>query len=453
MEIRETVQNQRDYFNSKITYDVSFRIQRLQEIKSLLFKYQEKFIKAFKKDYNKCAFDVLTTEFGLVIQEINYMLKHIKKLTKVKKAKTSIVNFPSKGYIVQEPYGVVLIMAPWNYPLQLSLEPLIGAIAAGNTVVLKPASYTANVSKVIYDMFKEFNRPELIHVVLGGRQQNQELLEQRFDYIFFTGGETVGKLVLQKASVYLTPVTLELGGKSPCIVDEDADIELAAKRITWGKFLNAGQTCVAPDYICVHKSVHEKFLELVKNNIKKYYYKDGKLSKDFPHLINEKHLEKVTSFIDNDKLVFGGKVKGTCLEPTILDNVTFDDKVMEEEIFGPIMPIIEFDNLHDLIKTISLKEKPLAFYYFSKNKKKAKEVSKYAFYGGGCINDVIMHLTNDELPFGGVGRSGMGSYHGQKSFETFSHSKSLLVKGKAELNIKYPPYNNKKIKIVKMLYK
>ena len=433
MEIREIVQNQRDYFNSKITYDVSFRIQRLQEIKSLLFKYQEKFIKAFKKDYNKCAFDVLTTEFGLVIQEINYMLKHIKKLTKVKKAKTSIVNFPSKGYIVQEPYGVVLIMAPWNYPLQLSLEPLIGAIAAGNTVVLKPASYTANVSKVIYDMFKEFNRPELIHVVLGGRQQNQELLEQRFDYIFFTGGETVGKLVLQKASVYLTPVTLELGGKSPCIVDEDADIELAAKRITWGKFLNAGQTCVAPDYICVHKSVHEKFLELVKNNIRNYYYKDGKLSKDFPHL--------------------GGKVKGTCLEPTILDNVTFDDKVMKEEIFGPIMPIIEFDNLHDLIKTISLKEKPLAFYYFSKNKKKAQEVSKYAFYGGGCINDVIMHLTNDELPFGGVGRSGMGSYHGQKSFETFSHSKSLLVKGKAELNIKYPPYNNKKIKIVKMLYK
>lgn len=453
MEIKEIVSKQREYFYTKETYDVKFRKKVLLEIKNLLFKYKEEFIIAFKKDYNKCEFDVITTEFSMVVQEINYMIKHIDKLSKAKRVRTSIVNFPSKGYIVTEPYGVVLIMAPWNYPLQLTLEPLIGAIASGNTVVLKPASYTSNVSKVIFDMFKEYNHPELIWTVLGGREENQELLNQRFDYIFFTGGETVGRLVLQKASVYLTPVTLELGGKSPCIVDKDADIDIAVRRITWGKFLNAGQTCVAPDYICVHKDIHDEFIKKVKEQIVKFYYVDGKIIDSFPYLINQKHLDKVTSLIDKEKVVFGGKADGLLLEPTIMDNVNFKDEIMKEEIFGPVMPIIIFDNLEELLDKINRLEKPLAFYYFSKDKKKARKVMKYSFYGGGCINDTIMHLTNDNLPFGGVGRSGMGSYHGKKSFETFSHYKSLLVKSKREIMIKYPPYNDKKINIVNKLYK
>lgn len=451
MEINEIVLKQRQYFNSYQTYDVEFRLTILKEIKELLIKYNSKFKEAFLKDFNKCEFDYLSTEMLLVMQELNYMIKHIKKLTKVKKVRTSIINFPSKGYIIPEPYGVVLIMAPWNYPLQLTLEPLMGAIAAGNCVVLKPASYTSHVSQVIYDMFLELNRPELIHVVLGGRKENQDLLDQKFDYIFFTGGETVGRLVLEKAAVHLTPVSLELGGKSPCIVNEDADIDLAAKRIVWGKYLNAGQTCVAPDYICVHNSIHDAFIEKVKYYIKKFYYQDEKLTNNFPHLINEKHLEKVTSFIDGKKVIIGGRHNGLCLEPTVMDNVDFADKVMQEEIFGPIMPIICFDNLIELLRIINLKDKPLAFYFFSKDKELADLVFKTSFYGGGCFNDCIMHLTNDNLPFGGVGKSGMGSYHGKKSFDTFTHYKSLLFKNKKELNLKYPPYTKFKFKVLKKM--
>lgn len=453
MSIKEIVLNQRNYFLSYATYDVNARIDNLLKIKKLMFKYQQDFVEAFKKDYNKCEFDVISNEFSLVIQEINYMLKHLKQLVKPKKVRTSIANFPSSGYQIPEPYGVTLILAPWNYPLQLTLEPLIGAIASGNTAILKPASYTKNVSQVIFNLFEEFDNPNLIKVILGGRNEIQELLDNRFDYIFFTGGEKVGRLILEKASKYLTPVSLELGGKSPCIVDFDADIDLAAKRVVWGKFLNAGQTCVAPDYICLHKNIKKEFIEKAKKYINEFYYKDNKLTDDFPSLINEKHLNKVLSLIDESKIIQGGKVDGLILEPTILDNVAFSDKIMQEEIFGPIMPIIEFEDINDLLKIINHKEKPLAFYYFSKNKRKAKQITAFSFYGGACINDTIMHLTNDNLPFGGVGRSGMGSYHGKKSFETFSHYKSLLVKGKLELNVKYPPYNKKKLDVVKFLFK
>ncbi len=442
MEIREIVQNQRDYFNSKITYDVSFRIQRLQEIKSLLFKYQEKFIKAFKKDYNKCAFDVLTTEFGLVIQEINYMLKHIKKLTKVKKAKTSIVNFPSKGYIVQEPYGVVLIMAPWNYPLQLSLEPLIGAIAAGNTVVLKPASYTANVSKVIYDMFKEFNRPELIHVVLGGRQQNQELLEQRFDYIFFTGGKVVGKIVYEKAMEKMIPFSLELGGKSPCIVDNTAKIKLSAKRIVFGKLLNAGQTCVAPDYLYCHEDIKDELVKEIIHQIKEQYG-DNPLQNDaFGKMISKRHFDKVVSLMENQNIIYGGKFDETSLkiEPTIIDNPKLDSLIMQEEIFGPLLPVITFKNIDEVIKYVNNGDSPLALYYFSKNKKD--------------INKVISHLATSHMPFGGVGASGIGAYHGKVGFDTFVHYKSIVDKKTIlDLPMRYQPYKKVNDKLIRMFLK
>lgn len=451
MEIKDVVKKQRDYFKTYQTYDVKFRLYILKEIKKLLIKYAPKFKEAFKKDYNKSEFEFLSTEMMMVMQELDYMIKHIFKLNKIKRVKTSFVNFPSKGYIIPEPYGVVLIMAPWNYPLQLTLEPLMGAIAAGNTVILKPANYTKHVSDVIYEMFKELNRPELISVVLGGREENQTLLDQKFDYIFFTGGETVGRLVLQKAAVHLTPVSLELGGKSPCIVNEDADIDLAARRIVWGKFLNAGQTCVAPDYICVHSKVHDEFVTKVKYYIDKFYYENGKLKDDFPHLINEKHKEKILSFIDEKKVIKGGKINGLCLEPTVLDKVKFSDKIMSEEIFGPLMPIIKFNNILELLRVINDKDKPLAFYLFTKNKSLANIVFSTSYFGGACLNECIMHLTNDNLPFGGVGKSGMGSYHGKKSFDTFTHYKSLLAKGKKELMVKYPPYTKKKVDFIKKM--
>ena len=454
MEIEQLVINQRNYYNSGATLAIKQRIENLKKIKTLLLKYRLKFNDAFKKDFNKCDFDVLSTEFYLVLSECEYQIKHVKHLTKPKKVKTNIINFPSKGYLLQEPYGVALIMAPWNYPLQLALEPLMGAIAAGNTAIIKPASYASNVSQVIFDMFEEFGNPNLISVVLGGREQNQALLDQKFDYIFFTGGDTVGKIVLEKAAKWLTPVSLELGGKSPCIVDFDADVDLAAKRIVWGKFLNAGQTCVAPDYICVHESIHDEFLEKVVSYIKKYYYdENGKLSTDFPFLINAKHLEKVISFLDKKKIVFGGNLNGLCLEPTVMDGVTWSDQIMQQEIFGPVMPIIVFQNIDDLLSTINLKDKPLAFYYFSKNSRKCKKVMALSPFGGGCVNDTIMHLTNDNLPFGGVGRSGMGSYHGAQSFRTFSHQKSVLVKGKIELNTKYPPIHSNDERLLKKIGK
>lgn len=450
--IENVVANQRAYYLSGITKDLNFRIKNLKKIKELLYKYKDKFKEAFILDFNKHEFDFLSTEFLLIIDEIDYMLRHINKLVKPIKKRASILSMKSSGYLLAEPYGVVLVMAPWNYPLQLSILPLVGALAAGNTVILKPASYTKNVSDVIFEMFNEFANPNLVHVVLGGREQNQALLEQHFDYIFFTGGETVGKLVLEKASKYLTPVSLELGGKSPCIVFKDADIDLSAKRITWAKYLNAGQTCVAPDYICVHKDIHDEFIRCVNKYIDQFYYDSGKIKETFPYLINDKHKAKVMSLIDYEKVIRGGLFEDRLLHPTIIDNADFDSKCMSEEIFGPIMPIIVYDDLNKLLDIIKQRNKPLACYYFSKDIKHAKKVMDYLSFGGGCINDCIMHLTNHNLPFGGVGNSGMGSYHGKKSFETFSHYKSILNKGKFELAMKYPNKEKEKrnLKLLKI---
>ncbi|MFA5283402.1 MAG: aldehyde dehydrogenase family protein [Bacilli bacterium] len=451
MDIEKIVLDQRAYFKTGLTLPLENRKNNLESIYQLLLKYRKRFNEAFMLDYNKSEFDVLSTEYYLLLEDCKFQIKNLRKLSKPKRVRTGILNFPSRGYLLQEPYGVTLIMAPWNYPLQLALDPLMGAIAAGNTAVVKPASYAANVSRVIYDMFQEFNNPNLVSVVLGGRDENQALLDQRFDYIFFTGGDAVGRIVLEKAAKWLTPVSLELGGKSPCIIDEDADIKLAAKRAVWGKYLNAGQTCVAPDYVCVHESVHDQFIKEAINYVKTFYYVDGKISDAFPYLINDKHLQKVYSFLDPNKIVYGGKISGRSFEPTIMDRVTWDDPIMQAEIFGPIMPIITFNNLDELLSIINGKEKPLAFYYFSKNVKKAKYVMSLSSFGGGCVNDTIMHLTNNNLPFGGVGRSGMGSYHGAQSFKTFSHQKSVLVKGKLEINTKYPPNTPQSLKMIKKL--
>ncbi len=446
---KEMVEAQRAYFASGATWPLEERRKNLEKIYDLLLKYKDKFVAAFREDYNKCEFDVLATEFTLVLQECRFQIKHLKRLAKPKRVPTSIFNFPSKGYLMQEPYGVCLIIAPWNYPLQLALEPLMGCLAAGNTALIKPASATKHVGLVIKEMFDEFDNKGLVDVVIGSRDQVGDLLDNRFDYIFFTGGAETGKNVLAKAAVHLTPCSLELGGKSPCIIDEDADIDLAAKRTVWGKFLNAGQTCVAPDFFLVHHKIHDEYVKKVLEYIKAYYYEGDKLSPNFPYVINDRQLEKVTSFIDEKKVIFGGKVEGRRLEPTVMDNVTFEDKVMSDEIFGPIMPILPFDDLEEALKKVHSMEKPLAFYYFSKDKKKAKRIMALSPFGGGCVNEVIMHLTNDDLPFGGVGRSGMGAYHGEASFRTFSHQKSVLVKGKMEIPVKYPPYSEKKTNFFK----
>lgn len=450
--IETIIQKQREFFNSGITLDYDFRKKSLLKLRSALLKKQNEIINAFKKDFNKCEFDVISTEFAMVIIEIDYMLKHLKKLMKPKRKKTHLFNFPSKGYIYNDPYGVCLIMAPWNYPLQLALSPLVGAIAAGNTIVLKPSNYSYNVSLVIKDILKDFNE-DYIYVVLGGRDVNTDLLDNRFDFIFFTGGYNVGKIVMERASKYLTPVCLELGGKSPCIVCNDADLSIAAKRIVWGKYLNAGQTCVAPDYLLIDKNIKNSFIELLITEIKKQNYIDNKLRDDFCYIINDKHVERLKTLLDENKTIFGGHFNNRLLEPTIMDNVSFDDPIMQEEIFGPILPIIEYDDLGDVVQLLKTKEKPLALYLFTKNKKYISQVMNNISFGGGCINDTIMHLTNDQLPFGGVGHSGMGSYHGEQSFCTFSHQKSILVKGKLELNTKYPPYKKSNLKLVKKFSK
>lgn len=452
MQISKFVENQRKYFLNDYPKDINFRLDILKQIKGKLFEYQQEILEAFVKDFNKCEFDVISTELSMIILEINYFLKNLKKLVKPKKVKGNLINFPSKSYIYKEPYGVTLIIAPWNYPLQLSLLPLVDSIASGNTVILKPSEISYNVSKVLEKMFSSFDE-RIIKVINGDKEVAGELLNQRFDLIFYTGNETVGKIVMEKASKHLTPVILELGGKSPCIIDKEVNLKQTVQRITWGKFVNAGQTCVAPDYILVHKNLHKEFIQETVKQIKENYYIDKEIRKDFTHIINERHLNRLLRLIEKEKVIFGGNHQDNLLEPTILDNVTFEDLVMQEEIFGPIIPIIEYQNLDELINILKTKEKPLALYIFSNNKNNINKVISNLSFGGGCINDVIMHLTNDHLPFGGIGNSGMGRYHGKYSFDAFTHEKSIFKKGKIELQVKYPPYTNKKLKLVKSFTK
>ena len=452
--IEEIVQKQRDYYFEGHTRSLQVRRDTLKKLRKVLLDMHDEIYKAFMLDFNKCEFDVISTEYSLVIQEIDYMLRHLRGFMKPKRVATSLVNVISSGYIYKEPYGVTLVMSPWNYPLQLSMVPVVASLASGNTVVLKPSKYAWNISLVLQKIASNFD-PRLFSVVVGGREENQALLNQKFDFIFFTGGDDVGRVVLEKASQHLTPVVLELGGKSPCVVTNDADIDLAAKRITWGKYLNAGQTCVAPDHVYVHESVKDKFISKVIGYIQNFYFQNGTITDDFPSIINDKHVERLVGLIDSSKVVFGGHVnkERRLIEPTIMDNVNLDDAIMKEEIFGPIMPILSFTSIDALIEEFKTQEKPLAFYLFTSNGKEAKRIMDLVSFGGGCINDTIMHLTNDRLPFGGVGRSGMGSYHGKKSFDTFTHEKSVLKKAKIELPLKYPPYTIGKMKFIKWFFK
>lgn len=442
---------QHEFFLQGKTLDVNYRINQLKILKNSIDNNYQELIDAFKKDFNKCEFDVVTTELSLVMRELDFFIKKIKKLAKPKKIKTSIINFPSKGYIHSEPYGTVLVVAPWNYPFQLAMIPVIGAMAAGNTVILKVSDNTKNVSKVIKDILSVFNK-NYVYVTFNNKEERDVLFKQRYDYCFYTGSANVARILMQEQSKFLTPATLELGGKSPCIVDSDADLKIAAKRIVWGKFLNAGQTCVAPDYCLVQEDKIDEFLVLCKKQIEKFYYENGKLTENFPYLISEEKAIELENEVKNYEIITGGTRFGRLLEPTIVKGVKKDDKIMQEEIFGPVLPVLSYKNIDEVIGFIKSREKPLALYFFGKTNE--QEVMKKCSFGGGDVNETVMHLTEEKLPFGGVGNSGMGNYHGKQTFVTFSHFKSVVKKSdKFEINLKYPPYTKKKLKIVKNMFK
>ncbi|MEQ8524088.1 aldehyde dehydrogenase [Gracilimonas sp.] len=455
MDGKELLERQRTYFKSGATKSVEFRIHQLKTLKKLLKEHEDEFNQAVYKDFKKPELEMYATELGILHNEISYVLKKLKKWTKPQKVSGTLVNFPSKNYTVAEPYGSVLIIAPWNYPVQLALLPLVGAIAAGNTVVLKPSEITSHTSKAIKEILGKWFKEEFIAVVEGGVDTNQDLLAQDFDYIFFTGSTRVGQIVMEAAAKNLTPVTLELGGKSPCIVDETADLETAARRIAWGKFVNAGQTCVAPDYLLVQSGIRDQFLEYFKESIRDFYGVNPKLSPDYPRVVNESHFDRLNSYLEEGKIFCGGKTDRNELyiEPTVLVDIKKGGSVMEEEIFGPILPVLTYEELPEAVNIINSKSKPLSLYLFSKNKEAESMIIEKCSFGGGAINDVLAHLGNHHLPFGGVGSSGMGAYHGKQSFDTFSHTKSIMKKPFwLDIPFRYAPYKGK-LKWIKRVLK
>ncbi|MCR5222832.1 MAG: aldehyde dehydrogenase [Lachnospiraceae bacterium] len=444
-EIKALLAGQRKYFRSKRTLPVDFRIKALLRLQKCIKSHEREICAALKQDLGKSATESYMCEVGLALTELGYMLKHVKKFAAKRHVATSFANFAASSFVKASPYGTVLIVSPWNYPFLLTIDPLIDAIAAGNTVVLKPSAYSPATSEVIRKIVSQCFPKEYVACVLGGRSENACLFAQKFDMIFFTGSQSVGKEVLKQAADHLTPVTLELGGKSPCIVDETANLKLAARRIVWGKFLNCGQTCVAPDYFYVQESVREKFVELVKKEIVKQFGSDPLHNESYGKIINQKHFARVSGLIDQNKVVHGGKVDATSLkiEPTVMDHVTWEDKIMQEEIFGPILPILSFHDITEVIKTIAEKEKPLALYIFSTDREAVRNIMDSISFGGGCINDVVVHLASTEMGFGGVGESGMGEYHGKAGFEAFSHKKSILDKKNwIDIPFRNQPYSN-----------
>lgn len=449
--------NQKEFFESGKTINVDYRIKNLKKLNDIIKKNEDKILNELKKDLGKSNFEGYVTEVGILYDDINFHIKNVKKWSSEEKRKSPIVYYPSKSYIYKEPYGVTLIIGPFNYPFQLVIAPLIGAISAGNTAIIKPSENSRNIALLLEKLINE-NFPEgYLRVVnpLGGKETVSLLLDKPFDYIFFTGSVRVGKLVMQKAAQHLTPVTLELGGKSPCIVDSDAKLKLAAKRIVWGKFLNAGQTCVAPDYLCVHKSVKDELLKLIINEIRVQFGENVRNSEDYPRIVNKSSLERLSRYLNDGKIYYGGNIDedNLYMEPTLIIKPDLNSPLMSDEIFGPILPILVYEDLDNVIKFINHREKPLALYYFSESKKKIKYVLTSTTSGGVTINDTIIHVANPNLPFGGVGNSGVGKYHGKESFETFTHNKSVMKRGTfIEFNIRFAPYKNK-LNLVKRIMK
>lgn len=449
-------QQQREFFLSGKTRELSFRQEALKKLSECVIRRKTEILDALHTDLNKSATEGEMTEISVLQEEIRYVSKHMRKWSKPLNVKTPLVLFPARSYRIAEPYGVVLIMSPWNYPLLLSLEPLVGAIAAGNCAVIKPSAYSPATSSIIARIIAECFPPEYCTVVEGGREENSGLLALPFDYIFFTGSTTVGKKVMEAASANLIPVSLELGGKSPVIIHKSADVDLAAKRIVFGKFINAGQTCVAPDYILVPESLRDQFQERLCHWINTFYPADEQgVIKNYPRMVNEKHFDRVLGLLNNEKILFGGEsIRQTLtINPTVLTDVFPDSGVMQEEIFGPVLPILTYITLNEAIEFVRSRPKPLALYVFTKDKKAREKVLRELSYGGGCVNDTLVHVASSYLPFGGVGYSGMGSYHGKASFDTFTHYKSILDKGAhLDPSLRYRPYTPGKIRWLKKLF-
>ena len=445
-EIKDVLQKQKQFYATGATRDISFRIAQLSKLKAQLELREPELFAALRADFNKSEFESYTSEIALVKNGITQFERRLRRWGKDKPVPRTLATFHAKGRIRYEPFGQVLIMSPWNYPVQLTLGPLIGAIAAGNTAVVKPSRYVPHTVRVMKEMLQSIYDEEYVAIFEGGREANQALLTERFDFIFFTGGTTVGKIVMQAAAEHLTPLVLELGGKSPAIVDASADIEMAAKSICWGKYTNAGQTCIAPDFVVAHADVKDKFIAALKKNINAFYGDDPKKSPDFARIITEKHFDKVSSLLDAEKAVAGGQThkEERYIAPTVLDNVSWDDAIMAEEIFGPILPVISYDDTHDMIRRVSSIETPLAFYIFSQDKKLTREYLERIASGDAVINDTLIHFANHHLPFGGKGSSGMGAYHGKQSFETFSHKRSVVTRsGRMDNPLRYQPYKSK----------
>ncbi len=453
MDITQLVEKQQAYFSSGATRSPAVRTLMLDRLYRKIKEMEMEIHSALQKDLGKSAFESYMCETGLTLSEISYMKKHLRRFTAKKRVRTPLAQFPSRSYILKEPYGCVLIMSPWNYPFMLTMEPLVDAIAAGNTVVLKPSAYSPHTSVVMKKLISAVFPMEYVAVVEGGRAENADLLEQKFDYIFFTGGTSVGRLVLEKAAQHFTPVTLEMGGKSPCIVDETADLKVAAKRLAFGKFLNCGQTCVAPDYLLIQETVKDRFLPILERTIRDMYGMDALDNPNYGKIINKKHYQRLTHILDGEKILFGGERNHETLQiaPTVVGPVSPDGPAMGEELFGPILPVLPYQKLEEAIAFVRERPKPLALYLFSRNQKTIQRVQTELSYGGGCINDTIIHLATSEMGFGGVGMSGMGSYHGKFGFDTFTHEKSIVNKANwLDLPFRYQPYSNVKEKLIRM---
>ena len=448
------VENQRAYFFTQATKPYAFRMEQLRKLDQWIGANEQAILEALQADLGKSAYEGYLTEVAMVKQEIKDALHNLKRWMKPHRAQTAIGQLPGTCRMYSEPYGVTLIMSPWNYPFQLTVAPLIGAISAGNCAVVKPSAYSAATSALLKRMIEELYDPCYIACVEGGRQENAGLLEQHFDFIFFTGSPGVGRLVMEKASAHLTPVSLELGGKSPVIVDETADIALTARRLAWGKCVNAGQTCVAPDYVLVHHSKEEALLEALIAELRRMYTSAPLMNPDWPRIINQRHFERLVGLLQSGVISHGGQIDAQSrrIAPTILTDVEWDSPVMQEEIFGPILPIIPYRRLDEAIARIQQRPKPLALYLFTQSKETEERFMREVSFGGGCVNDTILHLATPYMPFGGVGESGMGGYHGKYSFDTFSHVKSVLKRwAKPDVPLRYAPYDGKMKWIKKLM--
>ena len=451
-DIAELVRKTSVFFNSNTTKSYEFRMEQLRKLGEALHVYEQRISDALYKDLHKVSMEAYLTEIGMVQNEIRFLSKHLKKLMKPKRVRTPLSHFLASSTVYSEPYGTVLIISPWNYPVNLTLTPLAGAIAAGNCAVLKPSNYSFETSQVIAELIADTFDPHFVAVVTGGRQENAGLLEQKFDYIFFTGGTVVGTLVMEAAARHLTPVTLELGGKSPCIIDETADIKAAARRILFGKLLNGGQTCVAPDYVLIHEHVKNDFIEQCKAVLQEFLPTQAYASCNVTRIINDKHFERLSRLMAGETAVIGGEAdaRGRFIPLTVLDNISFESPVMQEEIFGPLLPLITFTDLQWAIEQIRIRPKPLALYLFTKNAAVERKMMSELSFGGGCINDTVVHLATPFMPFGGAGASGMGCYHGEQSFYTFSRKKSIMKKSLLiDLPMRYHPYSEKKLSLIK----